>query len=202
MIYSKDVKGYMDKLCAILLAVLLLPIFIVICLLLLITQGRPIFFIQERSGKYMRKFRLVKFRTLVHSEIKGLSIMDRKFTFFGRFMRIIGIDELPQLFNIIVGEMSFIGPRPLPIEYENLYSAEQKQRFLVKPGLTGLAQVNGKNNITWGRRFDLDIWYIKHVSLFLDFKIVLLTILHLVHTLLKPESTNKEMPVFNGSNLG
>jgi lipopolysaccharide/colanic/teichoic acid biosynthesis glycosyltransferase len=201
MIYQKHIKGWLDRLLALWLAVTLLPVFLCICILLLVSQGRPLFFIQARSGKNMSMFRLVKFRTMLPSENKELSIKDKKFTFFGRFMRNTGIDEIPQIYNIMKGDMSFVGPRPLPVEYDKLYSDEHKKRFSVKPGITGLAQVNGKNDITWGRRFDLDIRYIREVSLRLDFKIILLTIRQLFEALFKKKSGNIEMPVFDGSNL-
>ena len=186
---------------AVIFSMVLLPFFIMICFLLLITQGRPIFFIQERSGKNLKMFRLFKFRTLLDSSTSDLSIRNRKFTMLGKFMRNTGTDELPQLLNIVKGEMSFVGPRPMPIEYEKLYRTSHKRRFLVKPGLTGLAQVGGKNNITWGKRFELDIAYVSDVCFRLDIKVFLLTIRQLFGTIFGKETSDAEMPVFNGENL-
>ena len=201
MIYLKYIKGGLDWFFAFFLVIILLPFFLCTCLLLLIIQGRPLFFIQARSGKNMRKFRLVKFRTLLSSENSELDIKGKKMTFFGRFMRNTGIDEIPQIYNIIKGEMSFVGPRPMPVEYEKLYGEEHKHRFLVKPGLTGLAQISGKNNITWGKRFDLDNWYVRNVSLLLDIKILFRTIIQFLTALFRPKFGGEEMPVFDGSNL-
>ena len=201
MTYQKYIKGLIDKVLAFVLGLALLPVFICISILLLISQGRPLFFIQARSGKNMQMFRLIKFRTMLPSENTGLGIQDKKFTLFGRVMRDIGIDELPQIFNVMKGEMSFVGPRPLPVEYDELYGEKHKQRFLVKPGITGLAQVNGKNDISWGRRFDLDINYVQQVSFWLDLKIMLLTIRQVFDSVIKHNSGRSEMPVFDGSNL-
>ena len=132
----------------------------------------PIFFFQERTGIQGKPFRLIKFRTL---KSIGSSLEERRF-WLGDFLRATSLDELPQLINVLKGEMSLIGPRPLPVEYLALMSDEQKKRHLVKPGITGWAQVNGRNAISWQEKFALDNYYVKHVSFLLDVKIVFKTI--------------------------
>jgi len=126
---------------------------------------------------------------------------NRKFTLTGNLMRRSGLDEIPQLFNILKGDMSFIGPRPLPVEYETKYSNWQLIRFTVKPGITGLAQVHGRNDISWGKRFELDNKYAHHISLLLDVKICIKTIGQILLSLFKQDKEQLEMQVFNGSNL-
>ncbi|MCK5209538.1 MAG: sugar transferase, partial [Cyclobacteriaceae bacterium] len=133
MIYENYIKVFFDRLMAGILGILLLPLFIIIYILLFTTQGNPVFFVQMRSGKERKKFKLYKFRTLVPSSSCNLSMESRNFTFFGNVMRRSGLDELPQLINILIGEMSFIGPRPMPIEYESKYNEVQIIRFRVKP---------------------------------------------------------------------
>lgn len=201
MIYSNYAKVILDKLMAGVLGILLFPLIVFILFLLFITQGNPIIFVQMRSGRNLRKFRLYKFRTLKLYDSTDLSIKKRTFTLFGNIMRRSGIDEIPQLLNIIKGEMSFIGPRPLPTEYEELYHEDQLSRFMVKPGITGWAQVHGRNDISWGHRFELDMWYINNITLFLDLKIVLLTFIQIIVSIFRQNKKQIEMPVFNGFNL-
>lgn len=201
MIYSLYIKGSLDKIMAFSLIILLLPIFILIYLLLLITQGRQVFFIQVRSGKGLITFKLLKFRTLKSTSEPGLSLNNRQFTYFGKSLRRLGIDEWPQLYNILMGEMSFIGPRPMPQEYEKMYNDHHLQRFNVNPGLTGWAQIHGKNNISWGKRFDLDAWYVENMTFLTDVKIFWQTIILMFNALLILGKEETEMPVFNGSNL-
>lgn len=201
MIYSKYIKVFFDKLLAGVLGILLFPGLILIFILLFITQGNPVFYMQLRSGKNQRKFKLYKFRTLVPSDLENLSMENRHFTFFGNVMRRSGLDELPQLINILNGEMSFVGPRPLPTEYEKKYNEVQNLRLRMKPGITGWAQIHGKNDISWDRRFDLDLWYVNHVSLFLDIKICLITVIQFITSIFNPSKKHVEMEVFNGSKL-
>lgn len=201
MIYSNYAKVILDKLMAGVLGILLFPLIVLIFFLLFITQGNPIIFVQTRSGRNLRKFRLYKFRTLKLYDSTDLSIKKKAFTLFGNIMRRSGIDEIPQLLNIIKGEMSFIGPRPLPTEYEELYHKDQLSRFMVKPGITGWAQVHGRNNISWGRRFELDMWYVNNIALILDLKIVCLTFIQIIVSIFRQNKKQIEMPVFNGFNL-
>lgn len=152
----------------------------------------PIFFIQQRIGKNEIPFNLIKFRTLKNEPGE---LTDRKFA-FGSFLRFLSLDELPQLVNVLKGEMSLIGPRPLPMNYLTLFSTAERQRHSVRPGITGWAQVNGRNNITWQEKFRLDIAYVKNISLFLDVKIFVKTILLVLS--FKTDSSLQEKP-FTGS---
>lgn len=201
MIYSIYIKGFLDKLLAFMLTVLLGPIILCLYMLLLITQGKHIFFRQQRTGKNKQSFTLYKFRTLEEVASDDLSMDKRKFTLSGNLLRKSGLDEIPQLINILKGDMSFVGPRPLPVEYETKYTTWQLARFNVKPGITGLAQVNGRNDISWGKRFELDNQYARHMSLLLDVKICLRTIGQIFFSIFKQNKEQLEMQVFNGSNL-
>lgn len=199
--YSVFIKILFDKIFAIVLIILLFPLFIFTTILIFITQGSLVFFTQIRTGQNMSKFKLYKFRTLVPSLVDELSMENRKFTLLGKIMRRSGIDELPQLFNILKGEMSFVGPRPLPIIYEKNYNKVQLERFRVKPGITGWAQVHGKNNISWDRRFQLDLWYVNNLSLFHDIKICCLTIYQAFISIFDLHKKQIEMPVFRGTKI-
>jgi len=136
-------------------------------------MGRPVLFSQQRPGLNSKIFTVYKFRTM-H---KGSAADGLRITLLGKYLRKLSIDELPQLYNVIIGDLSFVGPRPLLIEYLPLYSPEQARRHLVKPGITGWAQVNGRNSITWDEKFKLDAWYVDHKSFLLDLKIIALTII-------------------------
>jgi lipopolysaccharide/colanic/teichoic acid biosynthesis glycosyltransferase len=193
--YRNFIKPSLDRILAVILMVVFAPFLVLLVLIIFSIDGPPVFFIQYRSGISMKGFRMYKFRTLVPLENSDLSMKNRHYTRTGRMLRVIGVDELPQLWNIIKGEMSFIGPRPMPIEYNQKYSDEQRKRFQVMPGITGWAQVVGRNHITWDERFKLDAWYIEHQSFLLDVKICLKTIGQLLK--FQPEHI---MPVFNGSN--
>ncbi len=140
--------------------------------------GAPVFFLQHRPGKCERPFGLLKFRTMsIPRDASAALLPDaQRLTPFGRWLRATSIDELPELFNILRGEMSFIGPRPLLMQYLPLYSAEQARRHEVKPGLSGWAQINGRNSLSWEEKFLLDVWYVDHQSLWLDLRIFLITI--------------------------
>ena len=197
MIDKIYMQGFLSRAFALILTILLFPLVLVICSALFITQGRSIFYVQERSGKNLEKFMLFKFRTLKHDSSRDLGLENRRYTYFGQILRTTGIDELPQLINIIRGEMAFIGPRPLPIEYENRYSQRHLERFSVKPGVTGWAQVHGRNNTSWGARFELDNWYVRHLSFGIDMKIIWMTILQFF--IQRKEEV--KMDVFNGTNL-
>lgn len=171
-------KRVIDLVISLLLLVFLLPFMTFIALFIWLSMGRPIFFTQFRPGKNERLFHLYKFRTMrdVRDERGKLLADDKRLTPFGMFLRKYSLDELPQLFNVIKGEMSLVGPRPLLAEYLSLYTDKQRMRHRVKPGLTGWAQVNGRNSITWEERFQMDIWYVENQSLRLDMKILFLTI--------------------------
>jgi len=170
-------KNVFDKIFSFLLLVLLSPIFILISLVNYLTVG-SIFFIQERPGKNTRIFKLIKFCSMSNRKDDDGNLLDDslRITGFGAFLRSTSLDELPELFNILKGEMSFVGPRPLLSEYLPLYNHEQIKRHLVKPGLTGLAQVKGRNTLDWEKRFELDLWYIENHSFILDLQILILTV--------------------------
>jgi len=157
---------------------ILLPIFFVLMLLVSIKLGLPIFFKQFRPGLDGKPFQMIKFRSMTSEmDQNGKLLPDEiRLTSFGKFLRSTSLDELPELWHVIKGEMSLVGPRPLLMEYLPLYNEEQKRRHLVRPGITGWAQVNGRNAISWEEKFKLDVWYVDNWSLGLDLKILFLTI--------------------------
>lgn len=175
---SLYVKRAFDILASIGAIIILSPIIFFVSLLIKFKLGSPILFVQQRIGRNNKIFNIYKFRTMNNKkESDGMLLDDKKrLTRFGMFLRSTSLDELPELLNILKGDMSIIGPRPLLVEYLPLYSDEQIRRHEVLPGLTGWAQVNGRNDITWGRKFKLDIWYIDNWTLILDMKIFFLTI--------------------------
>lgn len=193
-------KRLFDFIAAFVAILLLSPVIIVIALLVKINLGRPVFFRQKRPGLNGKSFYIYKFRTMsVEYGENGLLFPDQKrITKLGTFMRKWSLDELPQLFNIIKGEMSLVGPRPLLMEYLPLYTPDQARRHDVKPGITGWAQVNGRNALNWDARFKLDVWYVDHHSFSIDMKIIFLTI----WKILKREGINQPgqttMAIFRG----
>lgn len=201
MIYTEYIKVFFDRLMAVVLGIFLSPLIFSICVLLFITQGKSIIFVQNRSGKNMKPFRLYKFRTLKHNDAIDLSMKNRRLTFLGKFLRRSGLDELPQLINILKGEMSFVGPRPMPIAYDDKYNEIQQNRFRVKPGVSGWAQVHGRNDISWEHRFELDVWYVQNIGLLLDLKIIWLTCFQVLISAFNQNMEQREMHVFNGSKL-
>lgn len=172
-------KRAFDFILALFLILLFLPIFIIISFLILITMGRPILFSQSRPGYKEKIFGIYKFRTMTNDiDENGELLPDlQRLHGVGKFTRSTSLDELPQLFNVLKGDMSFVGPRPLLIEYLPLYSDRQKKRHDIPPGITGWAQVNGRNAISWKEKFELDVWYVEHHSFWLDIKILWLTFL-------------------------
>ena len=158
--------------------VLFLPLLIVLYLAVLGALGRPVFFVQERPGRGRKLFLLIKFRTMRDAAgANGKPLVDaERLTLLGRWMRKLSLDELPELFNVLKGDMSLVGPRPLLPQYIDRYTPEQARRHEVKPGITGWAQVNGRNTITWEEKFDLDVWYVNNQSLVLDLKILAMTV--------------------------
>ncbi|WP_456458775.1 sugar transferase [Reichenbachiella sp.] len=177
-IYCNYIKPLIDKIIALILFVLLFPIGLIIMGLLLVESFSNPFFVQSRPGKGGRTFRMVKFRTMnkAMDGKRNLLSDDQRITPIGQWLRKTSLDEIPQLLHVIKGEMSLVGPRPLLKEYLPLYNEEQKKRHEVLPGITGWAQVNGRNAVDWEKRFQLDLWYVDHVSFWLDLKILLLTL--------------------------
>ena len=175
LVFIKPILDFCLALFGILIA---LPILIMTALLLAIAnKGKPFFF-QIRPGKHEKLFNIIKFKTMTDAkDVHGNLLPDnQRLTRIGSFVRKTSLDEIPQLFNVLKGEMSLIGPRPLLSEYLPLYNDIQKKRHQVRPGITGWAQVNGRNSIGWEEKFILDVWYVNHISFILDFKILLLTI--------------------------
>lgn len=166
------VKRMIDTLIVIALAPLWLAVLALCALCVLVAMGRPVLFRQERIGLGCRPFTILKLRTMRMGEGTDAE----RITPFGAFLRKTSLDELPQLLNVLRGDMSLVGPRPLPSAYLPLYSDEQRRRHEVRPGITGWAQVNGRNGISWERRFELDVWYVDHRSLLLDARIAVMTI--------------------------
>ena len=171
-------KRLVDLILGITAVILLSPILLITAILVSQKLGSPIFFTQVRPGKDGKPFKMVKFRTMRDAiDAQGNPLPDaERLTPFGRRLRSTSIDELPELWNVIKGEMSLVGPRPLLMEYLPLYSAEQATRHDLKPGMTGWAQINGRNAISWEDKFKLDTWYVQHQSLWLDIKIMALTV--------------------------
>jgi len=176
--YSNFIKRAIDILLSLIGLFIISPVFIIIIILLLIRNKNTPFFIQKRTGKNNILFNVIKFKTMNdNKDSTGNSLPDiDRLTSLGKFIRKTSLDEIPQLINVIRGDMSLVGPRPLLPSYLKLYSKEQARRHNVKPGITGWAQVNGRNNISWKRKFELDVWYVDRQSFLLDFKIILLTI--------------------------
>ncbi|MEN2258087.1 sugar transferase [Paraclostridium benzoelyticum] len=175
---QKFIKRAIDILGSFLGGLLISPILIIIAILIRIKLGSPIFFTQDRVGKDGKVFKIVKFRTMLEAYDKsGEPLSDKeRVTSFGNFLRSTSLDELPELINVLKGDMSLVGPRPLLVEYIDLYSKEQFRRHEVRPGMTGLAQVNGRNNLNWDEKFKMDVEYVDNVNLLLDIKILFLTI--------------------------
>lgn len=199
--YEKVFKRIFDFILALVLLVLFSPVILITALLLKITQGSVIF-TQNRPGLDEKIFKIYKFKTMSDErDEKGELLSDElRLKAFGKIVRSLSLDELLQLFNVLKGDMSFVGPRPLLVEYLPLYNKEQKLRHKVRPGITGWAQVNGRNAISWQKKFELDVYYVKNISFLLDLKIMFLTALKV----LKRSGVSKEGHVttekFNGKN--
>lgn len=176
--YSNLIKPVLDILLALLALLLLFPIFLAVLLFLTIANSGSAFFVQTRPGKNGKLFKIIKFKTMNDKKDENGELYpdDVRLTTVGKIVRKTSLDEIPQLLNVIKGDMSFVGPRPLLPEYLPLYSKEQARRHEVKPGITGWAQVNGRNAISWQEKFKLDVWYVDHQSFLLDMKILLRTI--------------------------
>ena len=177
------------------------PLLVVIGALVWKFHGRPILFAQERPGLDAKIFKMYKFRTMTDERDEHGRLLpdDRRLTRFGRFLRGSSLDELPELFNVLKGDMSLVGPRPLLVEYLPLYNQEQARRHGVKPGVTGWAQVNGRNAISWEEKFKLDVWYVDNWSLWVDVKILWLTFLKVLKRSGVSAAEHATMPKFTGS---
>ncbi len=195
-------KRIFDSVVSLMGLIILSPVLIVTAILVRINLGSPVFFRQDRPGLFVKTFTMYKFRTMNNSrDPQGNILADaERLSLFGRFLRSSSLDELPELFNVLKGDMSLVGPRPLLMEYLPLYTKEQARRHKVRPGITGWAQVNGRNAISWEEKFKLDVWYVDNQSFLLDLKILWMTIAKVF----KREGISQEgqmtMEKFKGSN--
>ncbi|NYI50806.1 sugar transferase [Macellibacteroides fermentans] len=201
--YPLIIKRFIDFAISLIALIILSPLLLVVSLILLFAnKGAGVIFFQSRPGMNEKIFNVIKFKSMteVRDNEGNLLPNDKRITPVGKFIRKTSIDELPQLINVLKGDMSLIGPRPLLIDYLPLYSNDQKKRHNVRPGITGWAQINGRNAISWTQKFELDIWYVENMSFKLDIKIILLTILKVI----KSENINQTKEVtmykFNGKN--
>lgn len=177
--YRNFFKRFLDFVISLFVFILLSPLFLILIFFLyLANRGTGVFFLQERPGKDAKIYKVIKFKTMNDKRnAQGELLQDEeRITPIGKFIRSLSLDEVPQLINVIKGEMSLIGPRPLMVKYLPLYSEFQSRRHEVRPGITGWAQVNGRNTISWQKKFELDVWYVDNVSFVLDLKIIFLTI--------------------------
>lgn len=200
--YKKIIKPIFDVVLALVLLLLLSPLLLIVVLGIYIQGERPIFFKQKRPGKDGKIFTIYKLRTMTNEKDEEGNLLpdEQRLHSVGRLIRSLSLDELPQLFNVIKGEMSFIGPRPLLIEYLPLYNEEQKRRHDIKPGITGWAQVNGRNSISWKKKFELDTFYVDNISFLLDMRIVWLTLKKIIQREGVSSSTHATVEKFNGHN--
>lgn len=199
--YDKYIKRCIDFILSLIAIVLLSPVLIIVSMLVAVKLGRPVIFKQKRPGLNEKIFTMYKFRSMTDErDEKGELLPDSvRLTSFGKKLRATSLDELPELFNILKGDMAIVGPRPLLVEYLPLYNEKQQKRHLVRPGITGYAQVNGRNSISWEEKFDLDVSYVQNESFFMDFRVILNTII----TVFKREGINSgtsdTMEAFKGN---
>lgn len=198
--FFKRVIDFCAALCGLLV---IWPLLVVVIIWLhFANKGAGVFFTQERPGKDAKVFKVLKFKTMTDERDADGNLLpdDRRLTRVGRFIRSTSIDELPQLINVLKGDMALIGPRPLLVKYLPLYTPEQAHRHDVRPGITGWAQVNGRNNITWAKKFELDVWYVRHLSLWLDIKIIFMTLKKVIHRDDISKDGMETTDAFNGHN--
>jgi undecaprenyl phosphate N,N'-diacetylbacillosamine 1-phosphate transferase len=198
--YKNFIKRWIDVVLSLIALVVLSPVFFIVSILVRKRLGKPIIFKQKRPGKNEKIFEMYKFRTMTDKkDVKGNLLPDEKrLTAFGKKLRSTSLDELPELINILKGDMSIVGPRPLLVKYLPLYNKRQKRRHEVRPGFTGLAQVNGRNSISWEEKFEWDVKYVEHITFMGDLKIILKTVL----TVLRHEGINSGTSVTMEEFLG
>ena len=197
----KFFKRLIDIICSLIGLILFSPILLVVALLIRINLGSPVFFTQTRLGKDGKEFKMIKFRTMKDSLDKFGQLLpdEQRLTKFGKILRSTSLDELPELINVLKGDMTLVGPRPLLVEYKELYSERQFRRHEVSPGITGWAQINGRNAISWNERFELDVWYVDNISFLLDMKILVMTILKVIKRDRINEQGQASMSKFTGN---
>jgi lipopolysaccharide/colanic/teichoic acid biosynthesis glycosyltransferase len=200
-LYERFGKRLFDLAVTVPVLILLSPLMLLVGLCSLLFMGRPVLFRQDRAGLSEEPFTVLKFRTMRMARVCHARPLpdSERLTHLGGFLRKTSIDEIPQLWNVLRGEMSLVGPRPLLISYLTRYAPEQRRRHEVKPGITGWAQVNGRNALTWEQRFELDIWYVDHRSFWLDCKILLLTLSRVLRASGIRQAGDATMPEFLGS---
>jgi sugar transferase EpsL len=198
---DRRIKRLLDVSATTIGLILLAPLFLLIAITIRLTMGSPVLLRQLRLGYNCRPFVLVKFRTMSDDrDLCGNLLPDnQRLTAIGRLMRRLSLDEFPQLWNVLKGEMSLVGPRPLFLKYVDLYTPEQRRRHEVRPGITGWAQVNGRNAVSWEEKFDLDVWYVDHWNLFLDARILLNTLWQVFKGRGISQEGHVTMPEFTGS---
>lgn len=203
MMYNLFFKRFLDFWISLTALICISPILLIVTIFLhLANKGAGAFFLQERPGKDEKIFKVIKFKTMTDEcDVAGNLLPDEKrLTKVGKFVRSTSIDELPQLINVLKGDMSLIGPRPLLVQYLSLYSPEQARRHEVRPGISGWAQCHGRNAISWTEKFKLDVWYVDHVSLWVDLKIIFITIKKVFIREGISEEGHATMEPFNGKN--
>ena len=200
--YRLFFKRFLDILVSVLVLVLTAAILLVVLGILAFQNKGAVFFFQERPGFNQKAFKIIKLKTMTDAKDSDGKLLpdNQRITKVGKIIRRLSIDELPQLLNVLKGDMSLIGPRPLLFKYMPLYSVEQLRRHDVRPGITGWAQVNGRNSISWTQKFDFDIYYVDHLSFVLDVKILWLTFIKVIRTEGVNQSTDRPMQPFNGKN--
>ena len=201
--YRKFFKRFIDLILSIIGFILLIPIFAVVTVSLFFANGGKPFFFQRRPGLHERLFRIIKFKTMNdRKDEEGNLLPDaQRLTLIGKFVRKTSLDEVPQLLNVIWGDMSLVGPRPLLVEYLPLYNDIQKKRHNVRPGITGWAQVNGRNTISWDDKFEYDVWYVNHLRFWLDIKIIGMTIVKVFRSEGISNKGHVTIEKFNGNKL-
>lgn len=203
MMYRLFLKRFFDFCISLVALVVVSPLLVVVTVgLHFANKGTGVFFLQERPGKDAKIFRIIKFKTMTDERDEDGELLpdERRLTKIGKFVRSTSIDELPQLINVLKGEMSLIGPRPLLVQYLPLYSKEQARRHEVRPGITGWAQVHGRNAISWAEKFKLDVWYVDHISLKTDLKVIWITIMKVLKRADINEIGHATMKMFDGTN--
>lgn len=201
--YKHFFKRFFDFWIALIALICISPILLVVTIWLhFANKGAGAFFTQERPGKGAKIFKVVKFKTMTDERDENGELLpdEVRLTKVGKFVRSTSIDELPQLFNVLKGDMALIGPRPLLVQYLPLYSKEQMRRHEVRPGISGWAQCHGRNNISWAKKFELDVWYVDHVSLLTDLKVIWITVLKVLKRSDISQEGQATMEAFNGHN--